>query len=103
MNYLRSNRTERKWKKAFRCVDIDEIINVLDDEGELSADSEANENVDEVYLQPSIPEQPSETAIPYSTEPSDKRNVFSDIGSSQECSDILPAQMRHIRVSERII
>ena len=42
-------------EKAFRCVDIDEIINVLGDEGELSDDSEANENVDEVYLQPSIP------------------------------------------------
>lgn len=98
-----SEEYKKEMEKAFRCVDIDEIINVLGDEGELSADSEANENVDEVYLQPSIPEQPSETAIPDSTEPSAKRKHFSDIGSSQECSDILPAQMRHIRVSERII
>ena len=98
-----SEEYKKEMEKAFRCVDIDEIINVLRDEGELSADSEANENVDEVYLQPSIPEQPSETSIPDSTEPSAKRKHFSDIGRSQECSDILPAQMRHIRVSDRTI
>ena len=89
-----SEEYEKEMEKAFKCVDIDEIINVLGDEGELSADSEANENVDEVYLQPSIPEQPSETAIPDSTEPSAKRKHYSNIRSSQECSDTLPSQMR---------
>ena len=98
-----SEEYKKEMEKAFRCVDIDEIINVLGDEGEISADNEANVNVDEVYLQPSIPEKPSETAIPDRKEPSAKRKCYSDIRSSQECSDILPAQMRHIRVSERII
>ena len=45
-----SEECKKEMGKAFRCVDIDEIINALGDDGELSADSEADENVDEVYL-----------------------------------------------------
>ena len=49
-----SEEYKKEMEKAFKCVDIDEIINVLCDEGELSADSEANENVDEVYIYPKL-------------------------------------------------
>ncbi len=90
-----SDEYRKGMEKAFKPADLDEIMSAIGEDGELSVSSEENESDIEVDPLPTVSSAPDDMEPP-----SAKKKRFSDV---QDSSDILPAHMRHVRVSERII
>ena len=90
-----SEKYKREMENTFRFVDIDQICDILGNQGEISADN----NEDALTLESQNNEEPSEK--PEVGKQSSRRRQFT--AGEEESEDELPPKLRHVRLSERIV